>query len=85
MVPEEGLAVNRPHRNFWILVTASVVAVGLLSTAVRMPPSPLAGILTAVAGLAAAASLALAGRILVVTTRSSTTTRARRRRANDLE
>lgn len=62
-------AVRRIHRNFWVLVTAAVVSVGVLSTAVRMPPSPLAGVLTAVTGLSAAASLALAGRILVLTTR----------------
>ncbi len=74
--------MNRVHRNFWLLVTASVVAVGLLSTAVRMPPSPVAGALTALAGLAAAASLALAGRILVVTTLSSARTRGRSRGRN---
>lgn len=77
--------MNRVHRNFWVLVTASVVAVGLLSTAVRMPPSPFAGILTGVAGLAVAGSLALAGRILVVTTRSSSRTRSRGRGRNDRE
>ena len=71
--------MNRVIRNFWILVTATVVAVGLLSTAVRMPPSPFAGTLTAVSGIAAAASLALAGRILVVTTRSRAITQSRRR------
>ena len=75
--------MNRVHRNFWILVTAAVVAVGLLSTAVRMPPSPFAGALTAVSGLAAAASLALAGRILVVTTRSSGRSHGRSRGRND--
>lgn len=74
--------MNRVHRNFWVLVTASVVAVGLLSTAVRMPPSPVAGALTALAGLAAAAAVALAGRILVVTTRSSARIRSRSRGRN---
>lgn len=77
--------MNRSHRNFWVLVVATVVAVGLVSTAVRMPPSPVAGILTAVAGLAATASLALAGRILVVTTRSSARTRSRGWGRNDRE
>lgn len=74
--------MNRVHRNFWILVSATVVWAGLLSTAVRMPPSPFAGTLTAVAGMAAAASLALAGRILVVITRSGTTRTRRRGRDN---
>ena len=69
--------MTRVHRNFWVLLTASVIAVGLLSTAVRMPPSPFAGTLTALSGLAAAASLALTGRILVVTTRSSIRDRGR--------
>ena len=77
--------MNRAHRNFWVLVVATVVAVGLLSAAVRMPPSPVAGALTALAGLAAAASLALAGRILVVTTRSSPRTRSRGRGRDDRE
>lgn len=74
--------MNRVHRNFWILVSATVVSAGLLSTAVRMPPSPFAGTFTAVAGMAAAASLALAGRILVVITRSGTTRTRRRGRDN---
>lgn len=71
--------MNRVNRNFWILVTATVVAVGLLSTTLRMPPSPLAATLTAVSGLAAGASLALAGRILVVTTHSRRTLRGQHR------
>jgi hypothetical protein len=71
--------VNRVDRNFWILVTATVVAVGSLFTAVRMPPSPFTGTLTAVSGLTEAASLALAGRILVASTRSRVNPRPRRR------
>ena len=74
--------MNRVHRNFWVLVTAAVLSVGVLSTAVRMPPSPVAGALTALAGLAAAASLALTGRILIVTTRSSARNRSRSRGRN---
>ncbi|MDC5698463.1 hypothetical protein OO014_14485 [Intrasporangium calvum] len=74
--------MNRVSRNFWILVAAAVLAVGLLSMAVRLPPSPIAGVLTAVSGLAAAASMALAGRILVVTgaVRASARVRHRGRR-----
>ena len=71
--------MKRIQRNFWVLVTAAVLAVGLLSTAVELPPSPFAGTLTAVSGLAAAASLALAGRILVVTSRARATARTERK------
>lgn len=71
--------MNRVRRNFWILVTATVLAVGLLSSAVRMPPSPFVGTLTAIAGLAAVASLVLAGRILVVASRSRVSPRRGRR------
>jgi uncharacterized membrane protein len=77
--------VSRVSRNFWILVAAAVLAAGLLSMAARLPPSPLAGVLTAVSGLAAAASVALAGRILVVTGTGRASARARhggRRRAS---
>ncbi len=62
-------AADRVRRNFWILVAATVLAVGILSFAMRMPASPLAETLITISGLAAVASLALAGRILVVTTR----------------
>ena len=65
--------MNRISRNFWLLVTATVLAVGLLSTAVRMPPSPVAGVVTAVSALLVVTSLTLAGRILVVTSRSRST------------
>ena len=60
-------ATTRVRRNFWVLVAAAVVAAGLLSLAVQMPPSPLAGVLTALSGLGALAALTLAGRIIVVT------------------
>lgn len=71
--------MNRVSRNFWILVAAAVLAAGLLSMAVRLPPSPMAGVLTAVSGLAAAASMALAGRILVVTGAARASARVRHR------
>lgn len=76
--------MNRISRNFWALVAATVLAAGLLSTGASMPPSPFAGVLTAVAATAAVTSLALAGRILVVVSRSRTgagTGRRRQRRA----
>ena len=72
--------MSRVVRNFWLLVAAAVVAVGLLSTTLRMPPSPLVGLATAICGVAAVAALALAGRILVVVTQLRAT-RARSRRA----
>ena len=71
--------MRRIQRNFWILATASVLAVGLLSTAIQLPPSAFAGTLTAVSGVAAAASLALAGRILVVMSRARAHARPPRR------
>ena len=63
-------AAHRVRRNFWILVAAAVVAVGVLSTGVRMTPGPLAGLITGLSATAAAAAIALAGRILVVSTRA---------------
>lgn len=71
-------AIERVRRNFWVLVGATILAVGMLSFAIRMPASPLAGALTAVSSIAAVTSLALAGRILVVTTRKGVV-RSRRR------
>lgn len=63
-------ATQRVRRNFWILVAAAVVAVGVLSAAARMTPSLLAGIITGLSATAAAAAIALAGRILVVSSRA---------------
>jgi hypothetical protein len=58
--------MDRVSRNFWILVAATVLAVGGLSTALREPSGPVAGTVTAVSALAALVSMTLAGRILVV-------------------
>jgi FtsH-binding integral membrane protein len=66
---EDVRALHRVRRNFWVLVTATTVAVGVLSIAVQQPPGVGTGILTLVAGLAALAGITLAGRILVVTAR----------------
>ena len=73
-------AVARVRRNFWLLVAATVVAVGVLSQTLREPAGPATGIVVAVAGLAAITSLTLAGRILTVTTarRASLGSRTRR-------
>lgn len=60
-----------------MLVAAATVAVGLLSVAVGQPASPAVGVVTAASSVAAVATLALAGRILVLTTQSR---RPRRRR-----
>lgn len=76
--------MNRISRNFWALVAATVLAAGLLSTGVSMPPSHFAGVLTAVAATAAVISLALAGRILVVVSRSRAVVRTGRRRQRRL-
>lgn len=58
--------MGRVSRNFWILVAATVLAVGGLSTALREPSGPATGVVTAVSALAALISVTLAGRILVV-------------------
>lgn len=59
----------RVRRNFWMLCLATTVALGVLSTALRQPPGPLAAALTAVSALAAVVTVTLAGRILLVVTR----------------
>ena len=69
---ERSLVMNayqRVRRNFWVLVAAAAVAVGVLSVAATMAPGPVAGALTAVSASFAVAAVALAGRILVVTGR----------------
>ena len=68
--------IARVRRNFWLLVAATTIAVGVLSQALKGPNNPTTAAIVAVSGLAAVASLTLAGRILVVTT----TGRCRRRR-----
>jgi len=75
--------VARVRRNFWLLVAAAVIAVGMLSQALRGPNNPGSAAIVAVSGLAAIVSLALAGRILTVLTahrrRSTGRQRIRRR------
>lgn len=66
---EAGRALARVRRNFWLLALATTVALGVLGTALRQPPSPVVGVLTAVSALAALVTLSLAGRILLVVTR----------------
>jgi len=60
--------VARVRRNFSLLVAAAVVAVGVLSQALKAPSGPATAAVVAVSGLAAIASVSLAGRILAVTT-----------------
>lgn len=72
--------MDRVVRNFWILVAATVLAVGGLSTALREPSGPVAGTVTALSALAALISVTLAGRILVVAGRRQG--RKARRRAS---
>ncbi|EWT07769.1 hypothetical protein N864_23595 [Intrasporangium chromatireducens Q5-1] len=62
-------AIDRVRRNFWVLVAATILSVGILSQTLRMPAGHLTALLTAVSAVAALASLSLAGRILVVSTR----------------
>ena len=63
----DAAAAARVRRNFWVLVAATVVAVGVLSQALAHTAGPGTAVLVAVSGLAALASVTLAGRILVVT------------------
>ena len=72
-------AYQRVRRNFWVLVAAAAVAVGVLSAAATLAPGPVAGALTAVSASFAVASVALAGRILVVTGRRGERRRGGRR------
>lgn len=72
--------MDRVVRNFWILVAATVLAVGGLSTALREPSGPVTGTVTALSALAALISVTLAGRILVVAGRRQG--RKARRRAS---
>ena len=64
-------ATARVRRNFWALVAATVVAAGVLSQALDRPAGLGTAAVVAVSGFAAAASVALAGRILIVTTQLS--------------
>ena len=75
----DAAAVTRVRRNFWVLVAATVVAVGVLSQALARPAGMGTAALVAVSGLAALASVSLAGRILVVT---AALNRQRRRRSS---
>ena len=66
-VAAQRQALARVHRNFWLLVAATVLAVGVLSQALRSPSRPATAAVVAISGLAAVVSLTLAGRILTVT------------------
>jgi len=70
--------IARVRRNFWLLVAATIVAVGVLSQALKGLNSPATAAMVAGSGLAAVASLTLAGRILAVTTAGSRRRPARR-------
>jgi len=72
--------IARVRRNFWLLVAATILAVGVLSQALKGPNNPATAAIVAVSGLAAVASLTLAGRILVVTTAGHRRRRAAGRR-----
>lgn len=59
-------AVRRVRLTFASLLTAAVLAVGLVGRALAWPPSPTAGIAVAIGSIVAVVSGGLALRILVV-------------------
>ncbi len=61
-------ALARVRRNFWVLLAATVVAVGILTTAAQQPARPATAGLIAVSSLAALVTVSLAARILIVVT-----------------
>ncbi len=67
-VTAQRQAIARVRRNFWLLVAATILAVGVLSQALRGPNNPATAAIVALSGLAAIAGITLAGRILTVTT-----------------
>jgi FtsH-binding integral membrane protein len=73
-------SIARVRRNFWVLVAATILAVGVLSQALKNPNSSTTAAVVAVSGLAALVSLTLAGRILAVTTAARRNRPALRRR-----
>ncbi len=69
---------RRAHRSFWVLLCVAVLATGSLSSALALPPGPLAGLRVAASGVVLVVAVALAARVLVVAERA-------RRRQNRAE
>ena len=63
-------ARRRVRLTFGVLVTATVVAVGVLGRAVGWPPSPATGLVVAASSLAAVVAGGLALRIVLVVDRN---------------
>ena len=62
--------MRRVQVTFWLLVTAAVVAAGVLMRAVEWSADPTTGATVAAAGMATVIAVALAARILIVLGRS---------------
>jgi hypothetical protein len=61
--------MTRVRITFWALVTAAVLALGILTRALDAAPSPATGLTVAVAGVVATVAAGLALRIAVVLAR----------------
>lgn len=61
--------MRRVRVTFWLLVAVAIVSTGTLMRAVTWPANPATGITVAGAGIATAAAVGLAVRILIVTGR----------------
>lgn len=61
---------RRAVRSFWLLVAASVVATGGLTSALAAPASPFTGIRVAVSGLILVLSVGLAIRVMAALDRA---------------
>jgi hypothetical protein len=64
--PSAGLAI----RSLWILIAIMIVSLGILSTTIASPPSPLVGISFAASALIFTIALILAGRITIALERA---------------
>ncbi len=66
---------RRAQRSFWLLVTVSILAIGVLSSALAAPPSHAAGLRVASSGLILLASLTLATRVMIAIRRAQRKTK----------
>lgn len=71
--------MRRARRSFWVLVVVSVLATGVLSSAVAAPASPATGVRVAISGLVLIVSVALAARVLHAVDRAAEMARDRDR------
>jgi hypothetical protein len=61
---------RRVQRSFWLLVTVSILAIGVLTSSLAAPPSHATGLRVASSGLILLFSLTLATRILTAIRRA---------------